>query len=209
MSCHALLEHIAVLKGLHDKTQRRAQIDTLLGLTNLSAVAHKKVANFSGGMRQRFGIAQALLGEPSLIILDEPTAGLDPEERQRLHHLLVEISQTRLVLLSTHIVEDIEQLCHQVAILLAGRIVVQADTSALVLPLQGKIWQDQQNRQNEPHARPLPPEAMVLSRVYSGGQPVRRVYLPEAVDGTAYQLVPTPATLQDRYFLELQQERAA
>lgn len=203
LSCLALLDHIAVLKGVADKAQRRSQIAVLLELTNLTEVAHKSVEHFSGGMRQRFGIAQALLGNPSLIILDEPTAGLDPEERQRLHHLLVEISQTRLVLLSTHIVEDIEQLCQQVAILLAGEIVVQADTDTLVLPLSGKVWQD-----HSPHSS-LPPDALVLSSVYVRGQAVRRIYLPEGTDGHDHQLLPVPATLQDRYFFELQQERAA
>ena len=203
LSCFALLDHIAVLKGVVDKAQRRAQIAALLDLTNLRDVAHKAVAHFSGGMRQRFGIAQALLGDPSLIILDEPTAGLDPEERQRLHHLLVEISQTRLVLLSTHIVEDIEQLCQQVAILLAGKIVVQADTDTLVSPLCGKVWQDRQSHSNLPH------DALVLSSVYVRGQAVRRIYLPEGVDGRAHHLLPVDATLQDRYFFELQQERAA
>lgn len=203
MSCLALLDHIAVLKGVLGKAQRRAQIEALLDLTNLSAFAHKAVAHFSGGMRQRFGIAQALLGEPSLIILDEPTAGLDPEERHRLHHLLVKISQTRLVLLSTHIVEDIEQLCQQVAILLAGKIVVQADTDTLVAPLNGKVWQDDLG------ASELPPDALVLSSVYVRGQAVRRIYLPQGVDGGAVHLRAVAATLQDRYFYELQQERVS
>ncbi len=202
MSCFALLDHLAVLKGVMNKQARREQIAALLELTNLSAVAHKAVAHFSGGMRQRFGIAQALLGDPALIILDEPTAGLDPEERQRLHQLLVEMSRTRLVLLSTHIVEDIEQLCQQVAILLAGEIVVQADTECLVLPLCGKVWQDQQCHDN------LPPQALVLSASYVRGQAVRRVYLPDTVDGNALGLLPVTATLQDRYFFELQQVRA-
>jgi len=200
MSCRALLEHIAILKGVLDKTSRQQQIAQLLELTNLTAVANKTVAYFSGGMRQRFGIAQALLGNPSLLILDEPTAGLDPEERQRLHNVLVQVSQSRLVLLSTHIVEDIEQLCTQVAILLAGRIVVQGDTEDLIKPLQGKIWQ------SHGEARPLPDSAVLLSSTYRRGELVQRWYL----DGeNKFQLNPAIATLQDRYFFELQQQRRA
>lgn len=210
MSCLALLEHMAILKGLLERQARRRQIDALLQLTNLTTVAHKTVAHFSGGMRQRFGIAQALLGDPRLLILDEPSAGLDPEERQNLHNLLVEISQSRLVLLSSHIVDDIEQLCQQVAILLGGRIVVRGDTRALIAPLAGQVWQ------GTGACPALPEGAILLSSTYLRGVPVQRIYLPDeqaasgtpgtpGTPGAPYQAV--SASLQDRYFLELQQER--
>jgi len=117
VSALTLLDHIAVLKGIADKRARREQVLELLELTNLYDVRNKAVSTFSGGMKQRFGIAQALLGAPSLIIVDEPTAGLDPEERNRFHHLLSEIGEDAVVLLSTHIVEDVSDLCPRMAIL--------------------------------------------------------------------------------------------
>lgn len=199
MSCRALLEHMAILKGVVDKTCRQQQINQLLELTNLTAFAHKAVANFSGGMRQRFGIAQALLGDPALIILDEPTAGLDPEERQRLHNLLVGVSKNRLVLLSTHIVDDIEQLCSQVAILQAGRILVQGQTETLIQPLQGKVWLAYGEN------TVLPASAVVLSSTYQRGVLLQRFYHQQPQP--LFQS--TVASLQDRYFLELLLHREA
>lgn len=199
LSCQALLEHIAVLKGLHQATARREQIAQLLALTNLSAVAGRTVAHFSGGMRQRFGIAQALLGDPKLLILDEPSAGLDPQERAQLHNVLCEISRDRLVLLSSHIVDDIEQLCPNVAILLQGQIVLQGDTQDLITPLTGQIWQAYGS------AVALPPQAQLLQRSYQRGIPLLRVFAPQS-PGPDFQ--PVAATLQDRYFLALAQTHA-
>ncbi|MBU1438610.1 MAG: ABC transporter ATP-binding protein [Gammaproteobacteria bacterium] len=194
MSCRALLEHMAVLKGLTDKPSRQQQIEALLAQTNLTAVADKAVAHFSGGMRQRFGIAQALLGDPKLLILDEPSAGLDPEERQQLHNLLAEISRDRLVLLSSHIVDDIEQLCRQVAIMLRGQIVLQGDTTALVAPLQDQIWVYQGELAS------LPPQTQLLQRSYLRGVPQQRFYAPYC-PGEGFSA--ETASLQDRYFLTL------
>jgi ABC-2 type transport system ATP-binding protein len=194
MSCRALLEHMAVLKGLTDKPGRQQQIEALLAQTNLTAVADKAVAHFSGGMRQRFGIAQALLGDPKLLILDEPSAGLDPEERQQLHNLLAEISRDRLVLLSSHIVDDIEQLCRQVAIMLRGQIVLQGDTTALVAPLQDQIWVYQGELAS------LPPQTQLLQRSYLRGVPQQRFYAPYC-PGEGFSA--ETASLQDRYFLTL------
>lgn len=194
LSCRALLEHLAVLKGLTDQQQRRQQIEDLLALTNLTKVAHKAVANFSGGMRQRFGIAQALLGDPKLLILDEPSAGLDPQERQQLHNLLAQISRDRLVLLSSHIVDDIEQLCRQVAIMLHGQIVLQGDTTALIAPLQGQIW----SFSGEPGG--LPPQAQLLQHSYLRGVPQFRFYA-AACPGEGFSAA--TASLQDCYFLTL------
>ena len=196
MSCMALLQHMAVLKGIHNKTEQQQQIDTLLQLTNLSAVAKKQVASFSGGMRQRFGIAQALLGNPRLLIMDEPTAGLDPAERERLHALLVTISQHKLILLSTHIVEDIENLCPFVALINQGQIVQSGPVASLLAPLQGRIWQS-----------PLRPDdsSTLLSESYRFGVPTYRLLSQQQPCAAA---VPVAATLQDRYFFELTNKAA-
>ena len=198
MSCYALLEHMAILKGI-DKATRAEQIKSLLGLTNLTDVANKKVATFSGGMRQRFGIAQALLGNPRIIIMDEPTAGLDPVERERLHSLLVAISKEKLVILSTHIVEDIENLCHHVALLLKGEIIDSADVKTLIAPLDGCVWQT--NTESE-----LESNAKVLSKSYRFGRPSLRIYSKtQPMQGATL----VEATLQDRYFFELLAKEAS
>ena len=135
-----LLDHLAVLKGVSDKQQRRAQVESLLQLTNLYDVRKRAVSTFSGGMKQRFGIAQALLGNPALIIVDEPTAGLDPEERNRFHDLLSEIGENVVVILSTHIVDDVSDLCTRMAVLANGRVLVQGKPSELIAQLDGRVW---------------------------------------------------------------------
>ena len=140
ISAEKLLNHMAILKGILDKKERKNQVTALLQQTNLYQHRKKSVYTFSGGMRQRFGIAQALLANPQLIIVDEPTAGLDPEERNRFLNLLSEIGENVIVILSTHIVEDIRDLCKNMAILSEGQIVVQGDPSQLVKSLEGKIW---------------------------------------------------------------------
>src|SRR5262245_41427131 len=127
-----LLDHLARLKGISDGKRRREVVDALLRQTNLHEVRHKALGGFSGGMRQRFGIAQALLGSPKLIIVDEPTAGLDPEERLRFHNLLAEIGQNVIVILSTHIVGDVSDLCSQMAIIHRGEVLLGGDPLALI-----------------------------------------------------------------------------
>jgi len=117
-----MLDHMCVLKGISLAADRKATVETLLNQTNLWTVRKKAIAGFSGGMRQRFGIAQALIGNPRLIIVDEPTAGLDPEERNRFLNLLAEIGENVVIILSTHIVEDVADLCPRMAVLAAGRI---------------------------------------------------------------------------------------
>jgi ABC-type multidrug transport system ATPase subunit len=140
VSAYDMLDHMAVLKGLADPKARKAEVERLLEQTNLYAVRKKALAGFSGGMRQRFGIAQALIGQPRLIIVDEPTAGLDPEERNRFLNLLAEIGENVVVILSTHIVEDVTDLCPSMAIIADGKIVRTGAPAALVKELDGRIW---------------------------------------------------------------------
>jgi ABC-2 type transport system ATP-binding protein len=135
-----LLDHVAILKGVHDVRARHAQIDRLLHLTNLYDVRSRAVSTFSGGMKQRFGIAQALLGSPRLLIVDEPTAGLDPEERNRFHRLLSEVAEDRVVILSTHLVEDVSNLCPRMAVIARGHVVIEGTPSELIRRLDGRLW---------------------------------------------------------------------
>jgi ABC-type multidrug transport system ATPase subunit len=140
ISATELLEHLAVLKGITHKKDRQEQVSALLQQTNLYDQRKQAVSTFSGGMRQRFGIAQALLGSPQLVIVDEPTAGLDPLERNRFHDLLSEIGEQVVVLLSTHIVEDVHDLCPDMAILANGRLVLRGKPAALTDKLRGRVW---------------------------------------------------------------------
>ncbi|USQ96203.1 ABC transporter ATP-binding protein [Caulobacter sp. RL271] len=140
VSAYDMLDHMAVLKGISGPKERKATVEHLLNQVNLWTVRKKAIAGFSGGMRQRFGIAQALIGDPRLIIVDEPTAGLDPEERNRFLNLLAEIGENVVVILSTHIVEDVSDLCPAMAIICDGRIVSEGAPNDLVAKLQGRIW---------------------------------------------------------------------
>ncbi|CAL2080444.1 ABC transporter ATP-binding protein [Tenacibaculum sp. 190524A02b] len=140
ISAQDLLNHLAVLKGITNTQERKEQVTALLQQTNLYQHRKKSVHTFSGGMRQRFGIAQALLGNPQLIIVDEPTAGLDPEERNRFLNLLSEIGENVIVILSTHIVEDVRDLCQNMAILQQGKIITQGNPMELTYSLKGKTW---------------------------------------------------------------------
>ncbi len=141
ISAKDLLERFALLKGFVDKKQRHIEVTRLLEQVNLSEVQHRAVSTYSGGMLRRFGIAIALIGSPRLIIVDEPTAGLDPAERNRFHNVLADVAADAIVLLSTHIVEDIENLCKKLAILAAGKIIVEGTTEQVISPYQGKMWQ--------------------------------------------------------------------
>ncbi len=140
VSAYDMLDHMAVLKGVSGAKARKETVEHLLNQVNLWTVRKKAIAGFSGGMRQRFGIAQALIGDPRLIIVDEPTAGLDPEERNRFLNLLAEIGENVVVILSTHIVEDVSDLCPAMAIICDGRIVGEGAPADLVARLRGRIW---------------------------------------------------------------------
>ncbi|QBJ88383.1 ABC transporter ATP-binding protein [Chryseobacterium gleum] len=140
VSAYDLLEHIALLKGISDKNKRKNQILGLLEKVNLSDFSKKEVHTFSGGMKQRFGVAQALLGDPKIIIVDEPTAGLDPEERNRFNSLLNDISQEVIVILSTHLVEDVRNLCSEMAVMNHGQILRKGNPGILIAELENKIW---------------------------------------------------------------------
>ncbi len=140
VSAYAMLDQLAVLKGITGSGERRSVVESLLQMTNLWAVRNKSIAGFSGGMRQRFGIAQALIGSPELIIVDEPTAGLDPEERNRFLNLLAGIGDNVVVILSTHIVDDVADLCPLMAVLANGKVQLEGKPADLIMATRGKIW---------------------------------------------------------------------
>ena len=140
VTAERLLEHFAVLKGITDRRARREIVDALLHQTNLYEVRKKKLGGYSGGMRQRFGVAVALLGDPKLIIVDEPTAGLDPAERVRFLNLLSELGEDAVVILSTHIVDDVSELCSRLAIIDKGTILLEAEPLQAVAAMRGRIW---------------------------------------------------------------------
>lgn len=141
VSARVMLDHIATLKGVTQRRQRRELVDAMLNRVNLFDHRNKKISGFSGGMKQRFGIAQALLCDPHLIIVDEPTAGLDPGERNRFYNLLSEIGESKIVILSTHIVQDVKELCQQMAIIHDGRVVYSGPPADAENELAGSIWQ--------------------------------------------------------------------
>jgi ABC-2 type transport system ATP-binding protein len=187
-----LLDHLAVLKGLGP--ERREQIDSLLELTNLYAVRKRAVSTFSGGMKQRFGIAQALLGNPALVIVDEPTAGLDPEERNRFHDLLSEIGENVVVILSTHIVDDVSDLCSRMAVLAGGRVLVEGKPADLIAKLDGRVWRRTIRKDAVPHYRA---NFQVLSTRLFGGE-TRIHILADAPPEPGFERVATD--LEDVYF---------
>lgn len=141
VSARDLLERFAWLKGRTDSRQHREEVEGLLAKVNLQEAAHRALATYSGGMLRRFGIAMALIGSPRLLIVDEPTAGLDPAERNRFHRVLADVAAESIVLLSTHIVEDVENLCSRLAVLAGGRIVIEGRPADLLRAEQGRLWE--------------------------------------------------------------------
>jgi ABC-type multidrug transport system ATPase subunit len=192
-----MLDHLAVLKGIADRCVRRATVEALLQQVNLWDVRKKALAGFSGGMRQRFGIAQALIGQPSLIIVDEPTAGLDPEERNRFLNLLAEIGENVVVILSTHIVEDVADLCPNMAIIANGRIVQTGAPLELIKALDGRVWRKTIGRQELDAYRR---EHEVIATRLFGGRTVIHV-LSDSNPGAGFE--PMTGGLEDVYFSTL------
>ena len=198
-----LLNHIAVLKGLTGRGERREMVEALLKQTNLWDVRKRKLGTFSGGMRQRFGIAQALLGAPKLVIVDEPTAGLDPEERNRFLNLLAEIGNNVVVILSTHIVDDVTDLCPRMAMIVKGKVLLQGEPQDTINELRHKVWRKR-----------VAPEALaeyrlrlnVLSSKLVGGLPQIHVFADAQPDEG---FVAHEPNLEDVYFLRLHQSDAA
>ncbi|MDX2207685.1 MAG: ABC transporter ATP-binding protein [Gemmatimonadales bacterium] len=197
MSALALLDHFAVLKGMGNAAARRQAVEEQLVRTNLWDDRRRAVSSYSGGMRQRFGIAQALLARPSLVVVDEPTAGLDPEERHRFHNLLAEIGEEVVVILSTHIVEDVRQLCSRLAIISRGEVVSEGTPGALVAGLEGRVWSATGSRREIDLLAPLAP---VLSMQWFAGKLAIRVLADRAPSPRFSPVVPD---LSDAYFAAL------
>jgi ABC-2 type transport system ATP-binding protein len=189
-----LLDHFAQLKGIVDGRQRRALVEALLRQTNLWDARNQKLGTFSGGMKQRFGIAQALIGNPKLIIVDEPTAGLDPEERVRFHNLLSEIGEHVIVILSTHIVSDVSDLCQSMAIINLGRLLIEGDPIELARSLRGHIWKKLVGREDVTRYKETLP--VISSRLVTG-RTLIRVY-GEAAPEPDFE--PVEPDLEDLYF---------
>jgi ABC-2 type transport system ATP-binding protein len=194
VSADALLDHFALLKGIATRGERRDVVEALLRQVNLWDVRKRKLGGYSGGMRQRFGVAVALLGNPKLMIVDEPTAGLDPAERVRFLNLLAELGENSVVLLSTHIVDDVSELCTRMAIIDKGQILLEAEPLPAIDDLRGRIWRRTISKQELPQ---LEREHAVISTKLLAGKTLARVYN-EAEPGPGFE--PVEPDLEDVYF---------
>lgn len=203
VSAYDMLDHMAVLKGIGSKADRKTTVETLLKQTNLWSVRKKALTGYSGGMRQRFGIAQALIGNPGLIIVDEPTAGLDPEERNRFLNLLAEIGENVVVILSTHIVEDVSDLCTRMAVLVDGRVQLEGAPLDLIDATRGRIWMKTIDRSALPQYRE---KYEILSTRLFAGNTILHV-LSDRDPGDGFTSV--EGGLQDVYFSTLLHARRA
>jgi len=199
ISAQDMLSHLALLKGITNSKERKEVVAAMLQRCNLYEDRKKALTGFSGGMRQRFGIAQALLGRPQLLIVDEPTAGLDPGERNRFYNLLAEIGEQVIVILSTHIVEDVMDLCTNMAIIHNGQVLYQGKPDAAIQGLQGRIWQRSIEKSELPHYEQT---FRVVSNKLVGGRPFLHVY-GEAIPGEGF--LPTTPDLEDVFFTKIRQ----
>jgi ABC-2 type transport system ATP-binding protein len=198
LSAFEFLEYVALLKGVTDKAERQKQLAETLELVGLSGDARRKMRTFSGGMKRRVGIAQALLGSPQLLIVDEPTAGLDPEERVRLRNLLAEMAGRCTVILSTHIVEDISQSCSDLAVIDSGKVLFRGDPSALIEQVRGKVWTLTTSGEK------LSPSLAVVSTMHvKDGTQYRVIGIPDPASGA----VPVEPSLEDGYLWLMQQKQ--
>lgn len=195
-----LLDHIARLKGISLAKERDAIVTAMLHRVNLHDVRNKSLGSFSGGMKQRFGIAQALLGKPQLIIVDEPTAGLDPEERARFHNLLADIGEDIVVLLSTHIVDDVRDLCQRFAVIAKGQVRQQATPSEAIALLQGRVWQRFVNKQE---GKVFSTSHRLLSSQLRSGKVELRVLTEAGVNLASEGFTATDVQFEDAYFAAL------
>lgn len=203
VSAEELLNHFAVLKGLTRSGPRRETVEALLHKVNLWDARKRKLGTYSGGMRQRFGIAQALIGDPKLVIVDEPTAGLDPEERNRFLNLLSEIGEKVVVILSTHIVEDVTDLCPRMAIINRGQVLLTGEPHTTIQALAGQVWRKQLDKSElaEHQSR-----YQILSTRLVGGRPLIHVFS-ETAPGNGFTAV--EPDLEDVYFQRLRQHARA
>ncbi|MFN3874998.1 MAG: ABC transporter ATP-binding protein [Flavobacteriales bacterium] len=194
VSAYEMLDHIALLKGVVDKGPRKELVEALLHRVNLWEHRKRRISGFSGGMKQRFGIAQALIGDPKLIIVDEPTAGLDPGERNRFYNLLTEIGENVVVILSTHIVQDVQELCRNMAIINRGRLLYAGPPSEALAAMRGKVWEKAIGKHElEPYAR----AHQVISNKLVGGTPIIHV-MSDAHPGDGF--VSAEPSLEDVFF---------
>ena len=202
VSAYAMLEQLAVLKGITSSSERKSVVETLLEQTNLWAVRNKAIAGFSGGMRQRFGIAQALIGNPELIIVDEPTAGLDPEELNRFLNLLAGIGDQVVVILSTHIVDDVADLCPRMAVLAGGKVQLEGKPADLIAATRGKIWKKTVSRSElEDYQSRF---AVISTRLFAGNSVIHVL-----ADRQPEGFEPVEGGLEDVYFSTLSTLRRA
>ncbi|MGZ8364024.1 MAG: ABC transporter ATP-binding protein [Caulobacteraceae bacterium] len=201
VSAYDMLDHLAILKGIANRRARKETVEALLAQVNLWDHRKKALAGFSGGMRQRFGIAQALIGDPKLIIVDEPTAGLDPEERNRFLNLLAEIGENVVVILSTHIVEDVSDLCPAMAIIAGGKIVRQGAPLELMEALKGRIWTKVIDKADLEACRKK--YDVISTRLFSGRTVIH--VLADADPGDGF--TPVTGGLEDVYFSTLSAQR--
>jgi len=197
-----MLDHFAMLKGVVDKKERKALVEALLRQVNLWEKRYFRLGTFSGGMRQRFGIAQALIGAPRLIIVDEPTAGLDPEERNRFLNLLAEVGEKVVVILSTHIVDDVTDLCPRMAIIAQGELRLVGEPLEAIRSLEGRVWRKTVAKEELVALRE---QHNVLSTRLVGGRPVVHI-LGDRSPGEGFVLV--APNLEDVYFGELRRAAA-
>ena len=194
ISCYELLNHMAVMKGVVNSKIRKDVVESLLHQTNLWEAKDRSLGTYSGGMKQRFGIAQALIGDPKLIIVDEPTAGLDPMERNRFHNLLSEIGENVVVILSTHIVDDVRDLCNDMAIILDGEVKVMGEPINLIKALNGKVWKGLVNKKDVPK---IEQENQVISSKLHLGKVQVRIFSNTPIDDVFEKV---DAEIEDLYF---------
>ena len=196
-----MLQHLAILKGITSSAERKEMVEALLNQTNLWGSRKKALSTYSGGMKQRFGIAQALLANPRLIIVDEPTAGLDPAERNRFLNLLASIGRDRIVILSTHIVDDVRELCARMAIIASGELLLEGSPTESLAALSGRIWSKLVSTDDE--LRSIESQFSVISTHLVGGRHELRVYS-ESDPGDGFR--PVDSGLEDVYFIQLSQQ---